>query len=122
MPSGGGFARTRNGMCRPYVGHIMTATGPPPPAVPCPQDVYGSFLSPMDPSQEDGRIPTGPPNNGATNFAANPLAFRLAGSSMPASFPAGPANCVFFATVFAGCTPPGGAAAPSGHQWANYNH
>jgi hypothetical protein len=75
----------------------------------------------MDPSQTDGRIPIGDLNPGATSFAANPLAFRLDGSRMPASFKAGAANCVFFATVFASCTPPGSSAATSGHQWANYN-
>jgi prepilin-type N-terminal cleavage/methylation domain-containing protein len=72
--------------------------------LPIEHQVFVPFLSPMDPTQEDGRAG----GRGATNFAANVQAFPNLGprsGSRLGTFTrgAGSSNIVCFATVFANC-------------------
>jgi prepilin-type N-terminal cleavage/methylation domain-containing protein/prepilin-type processing-associated H-X9-DG protein len=71
--------------------------------LPIENQVFVPFLSPMDPTQEDGRAG----GRGATNFAANVQAFPNlgpnSGARLGSFYRSGTSNTVFFATVFANC-------------------
>src|SRR5262245_50893667 len=60
-----------------------------------------TYLSPLDGSASAGRIPGS--NSAAANFIANLRAFPAGGTRIPAGFPSGTSNCLFFATAFAVC-------------------
>jgi prepilin-type N-terminal cleavage/methylation domain-containing protein len=73
--------------------------------LPIESQVFVSFLSPMDLTQEDGRAGDG---RGATNYAANMQAFPNnlgpnSGAKLGSFYRSGTSNVVFFATVFANC-------------------
>jgi prepilin-type N-terminal cleavage/methylation domain-containing protein len=71
-------------------------------------NVFKPYLSPLDPTNADGRVN----GVGATNFAANSLAFPTTGARIPAYFASGTSNCVLFASVFTNC------GQGTGNAWA----
>jgi len=83
--------------------------------LPLENQVFVPFLSPMDPTQDDGRAG----GRGATNFAANVQAFPFLGprsGSRLGQFTraAGSSNIVCFVTVFANCDD------SSGNVWVEW--